>query len=272
MTPRVLAVDWSGAAVGARKKIWLAEASADGRGLVRLENGRDRDALADHLIAVAEDEAALVVGLDFAFSLPAWFLDARGYRGAADLWAAADRDADDWLAAVEPPFWGRPGHPRPPMPSQWRRTEQSVPATGGVRPKSAFQVGGAGAVGTGSLRGMRLLHRLRGAGFSVWPFDPPGRPLLVEIYPRLLTGPVVKSDVAHRVALLERDYPGFAMGHAARAASSEDAFDAAVSALVMAAHRGAFARLPAVEDPRLVREGLIWYPGWERDLVATVGD
>ena len=38
-----------------------------------------------------------------------------------------------------------------------------------VRPKSTFQIGGAGAVGTGSLRGMPHLLTLREAGCAVWP-------------------------------------------------------------------------------------------------------
>ncbi len=65
---RTIAVDWSGAAVGAERTIWLAEAR--GRVLVRLENGCDREALADHLIADASRTPELVVGLDFAFSFP----------------------------------------------------------------------------------------------------------------------------------------------------------------------------------------------------------
>ncbi len=76
---RIIAIDWSGARQNAGKTIWLAEAR-DGR-LARLENGRDREAIADHLIAEARRDPALVVGFDFAFSLPAWFLDGRGLAG-----------------------------------------------------------------------------------------------------------------------------------------------------------------------------------------------
>ena len=45
----------------------------------------------------------------------------------------------------------------------------------GIAPKSVFQIGGAGSVGTASLRGMPVLQRLREAGFAVWPFDRPER-------------------------------------------------------------------------------------------------
>ena len=180
MDARVIAIDWSGAVIGAKKKIWLAEA-VGGR-LIRLENGRDRDAVADHLIAHAKDHPRAVIGLDFVFALPAWFMRERGWMSAHELWAAADRDANRWLAAAKSPFWGKPGTKKPALPQHFRQTELDVPGTAGISPKSVFQIGGAGAVGTGSLRGMRLLHRLHRAGFSIWPFDPPGWPRVLEIY------------------------------------------------------------------------------------------
>lgn len=196
---RAIAIDWSGAHTGAEKKIWLAEAIENR--LVRLENGRSREQAADYLVAEARRDPQMIVGFDFAFSLPAWFLEERALENARELWSLADREAEGWLARCESPFWGRPGKSRPllgPERDHFRRTDTSVPNTGGIRPKSVFQIGGAGAVGTGSLRGMPILHRLTTAGFSVWPFDPPGWPLIIEIYPRLLTGPVNKSNAAAR--------------------------------------------------------------------------
>src|SRR5687767_11355506 len=79
---RVIAVDWSGALLNAQQKIWLAEV-VDGQ-LVRLENGRDRPALTIHLIEQAKADPQVVVGLDFAFSLPAWYLKLRGLASAQD--------------------------------------------------------------------------------------------------------------------------------------------------------------------------------------------
>jgi len=106
---------------------------------------------------------------------------------------------------------------------------------------------------------MPLLHALRERGASIWPFDPPGWPRVVEIYPRLLTGPVVKSNAAARRAYLERRYPGLEC-------STEDAFDAAVSALTMARHADDLATLPCEPDPELRREGRVWYPNWRTDV------
>ena len=259
VTPRVLAIDWSGAVSGAAEKTWLAEV-VDGR-LVRLENGRSREELARHLPAAARTDPRMVVGLDFAFSLPAWFLEAKGLDAAPALWALAESEVEGWLAACAWPFWGRPGVGKPVnIPEHFRRADREVPAVQGIRPKSVFQIGGAGAVGTGSLRGMRLLHQLRRAGFSIWPFDPPGWPRVVEIYPRALTGAVVKTDAAAREGYLARHYPGLDAGLRSRAAGSDDAFAAAVSALVMARHAAGLAALQPAADPTVRREGRIWLP------------
>jgi hypothetical protein len=254
---RAIAIDWSGRAVGAEKTIWLAEAAA-GR-IVRLEDGRDRDEVAGWLIAEAERNANMVIGLDFAFSLPAWYLRDR-YATAPALWKAMhDGRAEELLAECAPPFWGKPGTHKPHDVELLRATDRAY-SIGGIRPKSAFQVGGAGAVGTGSLRGMPVLHRLHEAGFSVWPFCESGRPRVIEIYPRLMTGPVIKSDPGARAAYLDTYCPSIGPAMRRLAASTEDAFDAAVSALVMSEHAEELAVLrPAAHELQRL-EGRIWAP------------
>lgn len=128
-----------------------------------------------------------------------------------------------------------------------------------------FQIGGAGAVGTGSLRGMPVLHSLETAGFSTWLFSEPWWPLIVEIYPRLLTGLVNKSNAAERVAYLSEHRDSIEGRLIEEAAGSEDAFDAAISALVMWKNLSNLVALPSVEDWQVVREGAIWHP----DLVVS---
>jgi hypothetical protein len=54
---------------------------------------------------------------------------------------------------------------------QFRRTDRETGSVAGSRPKSVFQVDGAGTVGTGSLRGMPFLLQLEEAGFNVWPLE-----------------------------------------------------------------------------------------------------
>ena len=159
-----------------------------------------------------------------------------------------------------PPFWGRPGTRKPELAEHFRATELAVGSVAGIRPKSTFQVSGAGSVGAGSIRGFPVLARLRAAGFSVWPFDTAVAPVVVEIWPRLLTGPVVKRDAAARAAHLSVNFPSLAGDLRDRAISSEDAFDAAVSALVMARHRAAICALPARTDRVTQLEGATWQP------------
>lgn len=256
-----LAVDWSGAVQGVRCALWLAEAR-EGR-LTRLECGRDREETIRHLLDLASAEPRLVVGLDFAFSFPHWFLRERGLRSVQELWELARREGESWLARCEPPFWGRRGRPRPPSDpdrSPYRRTEGERLPVRGVWPKSVFQIGGAGSVGTGSVRGMPYLLDLRAAGFSIWPFDAPRMPLAFEIYPRWLTGRVAKSrEVPRRLFLASRaaeeDPPLVEI-----AASNEHAFDAAASALAMARTPDLLASLRHGTVGGADLEGRIWNP------------
>lgn len=270
--PRIIAVDWSGAASGAARKIWLAEwlPPIDGAParIARLETGRSREALIAHLIDEIARDPHVVIGLDFSFSLPAWFLHELGAADAPSAWAIVAREGERWLRDSPAPFWGRPGRKRPVVPEQLRRTERELPAVGGIRPKSTLQTGGAGAVGTGALRGMPHLLALRSAGCTIWPFDPPRLPLVLEIYPRLLTGPVNKGNHAARERYLAAHHPTLPASLASQAGGSEDAFDALVSALAMGDAAGAFAMLPTAIDDVARLEGEIWHP----EMIAHAKD
>jgi hypothetical protein len=246
----IVAVDWSGRVSGAAESIWVACTDADGQ-LIGLENGRGREALVDHLVAFAAG-TRLVVGLDFAFGFPAWWSTQQGWTSGKEIWQAMRDRGEALLASCEPPFWGRAGRPRPDVEGLRRTDLATRPA------KSVFQIGGAGAVGTASVRGMAQLARLSAAGFAVWPFDDDGaRPVVVEIYPRRLTGPVNKSSWRARHEYLANRHPEQPIRMLERAAGSEDAFDAAVSAIAM---RRRWGRLPAITDTTLRLEGLIWTP------------
>ena len=260
---RVLAIDWSGAKSGARSRIWLAEVR-DGC-LTRLESGRDRDEVIAHVIADACTDPDVVVGLDFAFSFPNWFVEQQGASSIEELWDLVGKRGEEWLRDCPHPFWGRPGKPKPDLTRHFRLTEQCAPKQKGVSPKSVFQIGGAGAVGTGSIRGMPHLAKLREAElpegrFSIWPFHEVQAPLVIEIYPRLLTGPVNKSDHAARVSYLARGFPEIGATLAREAASSEDAFDTAVSAVAMHRHLDQIVSLTKARDSTERIEGTIWWP------------
>ena len=227
---RILAVDWSGNAsrAAARRCIWIAEAR-DGR-VHRLEGGRDRDETIEVLLAEAERDPELVVGLDFAFGLPEWFVRSRGVPRGREVWELVAGEGESWLRKPRPPFW-RARKP-PSMRPEFRRTELEVTRPG-IRPKSVFQLGGAGHVGTASLRGMPYLLRLA-ERFAIWPFDPPKLPLVVEIYPRLFTSTAPPD------------------------APNEHARDAAAAAVAMSSCDGEWERLSF--DERYLLEGRIWSP------------
>jgi hypothetical protein len=261
---RIFAIDWSGrSGPDQGRALWLAEAV--NRKLIRLEAGQSRDETVELLIAEANRNPDLIVGLDFAFSLPEWYLRDRALTPLA-LWArlAAEEltprmrslGLARWMNSPDYPFWTTAeGHALLTGDQKFRRTELDARATGS-QPKSVFQLVGAGQVGRGSLYGMQALHRLTAAGFGIWPFHEVEPPLLVEIYPRLLTGPVTKSRQSERERYLSTlDIP---RQFSRRGAASEDAFDAAVSAVVMSAAVGELLALP--NNPYDLIEGRIWQP------------
>jgi hypothetical protein len=282
----VIAIDWSGRVdpAGQRRHIVAAVWHA---GRVRVESGRTRDEVADWLIALSKKDPALVVGFDFCFSFPAWFLREVGAASAVDFWKIVAEHGETWLSrdSEDRRFWGKP-HKRPAefsgaqLHRMLRATdidcklaahipeEERALRVKGITPKSVFQIGGSGSVGTASLRGMQTLQRLHAAGFRVWPFDSPqpGQPLVVEMYSRLNTGPVHKSNPLARAAYLlqkrQADPAYAALGRTAmaKARAGEDAFDALVSCMVMTERRNDFYELPQPRDPAYALEGWTWAP------------
>ncbi len=297
---RVVAVDWSGRidAAGQRRHIWAGvwtRSAGKATGKVALEGGRTREELMAWLIAMSRETPRMVVGIDCCFSYPAWFLEEHGCATVFDFWSkVASGEGERWLArevagvARDHRFWGKP-HARPPefsgagLGRMMRFTDMDNKVTPrleggdearaakmkGITPKSPFQIGGSGSVGTGSLRAMPFLLHMREAGFRVWPFEDADAecPLVVEMYTRLLTGPVAKSNAVARKAYLakrrkeEAAYAGLSRSVLTEALGSEDAFDALVCALEMVRWREQFADLKKTDDPELRLEGITWRPG-----------
>jgi hypothetical protein len=295
---RIVAVDWSGRvdAAGQRRHIWAGVWTG---GKVTLEAGRTREELMEWLTAMARKTPRMVVGIDCCFSFPAWFLAEHGCATVFDFWRhVAAGHGERWLAREceevkrDERFWGKP-HKRPTQfcgeglersmrltdvdnkfaPQLLAKDPERAAKVKGITPKSPFQIGGSGSVGTGSLRAMPFLLKMREAGFRVWPFEDAAlgakspQPLLVEMYTRLLTGAVAKSNPAARKAYLaarrkmDEAYAGLSRGVMAKALGSEDGFDALVCAMEMMQWRGEFAGLKATKDAELKLEGITWRPG-----------
>ena len=258
---RVMAVDWSGNknTADAKKHIWLAEAHDNQ--VCQLAPGKGREELIDHLIELGRNSPNIVVGLDFAFSAPKWFVTKHGVERGPDFWHVVADEGEGWLESCPWPFWGRRGTRRPQDVVLFRATEAEAARSTGVYPKSVFQIAGAGAVGTGSIRGMPYLLSLLQAGWHVWPFTKPGFPMAVEIYPRLLIGALIKKDPRALAEFLSARFPQLDESMRKLAVSDDSAFDAAVSALVMAKHRDELLALPAPDETDLL-EGRIWSPSY----------
>jgi hypothetical protein len=267
---RVIAVDWSGRRVGAERAIAIAECSDDGLRLIG--KGRDRAETTAYLIDRAADDPRIVVGLDFSFSAPAWFVEQVSARDGPGFWEIVAGRGEGWLGGApaladsRSPFFGRAGTNRPEGVAIHRRTEAKLASELGLTPKSFFQTGGAGAVGTMSIRGMPHLSRLAEAGFRIWPFHDPtsGHPTVVEIYPRALTRLTGKRDPesCRRVLSDLREELGSDLVDpdlVDEAARDDDLFDAAVSAIVMWQNAEALTRLPASNEMGRT-EGAIWVP------------
>jgi hypothetical protein len=291
---RVVGVDWSGRVdlAGQRRHIWAGvwTAGPSAAGKVTLENGRSRDELMEWLIELALETPRMVVGFDFSFSYPAWFLREHGVASAPEFWrSVADGQGEKWLhkECEDGRFWGAPKKKPAEFCGEYahrmlRKAETALKVramiadpvqaakVAGIAPKSAFQIGGAGSVGTASLRGMPGLLRLQEAGFRVWPFDEPKlkrSPMVVEIYTRLMTGAVNKSSEAARTGYLAKKrkentlYAGLSRDVFAKARGSEDGFDALVTALLMTEHRQEFLGLRQTKDEVFRLEGQTWVPG-----------
>ncbi len=299
----VVGLDWSGRvdAAGQRRHIfagvWMRDAA--GKTAVRLENGRTREEVADWLLALASETPRLTVGIDCCFSFPAWFLREHGCRTVFEFWRKVNEGQGElWLARDFPGavrderFWGKP-HKRPAvfcgegLRSMYRETDyenkiaqaleggdpERAAKMRGITPKSPFQIGGSGSVGTGSLRAMPVLQRLHAGGFRIWPFEDAAleaaelKPLLLEIYTRLMTGAVAKSNAeARKVYLAAKKqsdplYAGLGRKVLQVAAGSEDALDALATTLELARHREEIAGLRATRDKTLRLEGITWRAG-----------
>lgn len=240
---RYIAVDWSGAVSlsGQRKKIWVADLCS---GEVKLTGGRTRKQVTDWLSSSdVLDGRAVLVGLDFAFSLPRWFIEERFHGSVRELWSHCSEDNVCALFG-SPPFWGRAKAANVPVAvcterervggEPYRETEKRISARG-RRPGSVFKLVGPSQVGCGSLRGFATLVALKEAGFAIWPFDAATARAVVEIYPRMFYDATVKTNPdARRTSLKQLLSTGDICVEEVsmqQAADSDDAFHALVSAV-----------------------------------------
>lgn len=224
MFDRVIVVDWSAAnlptsASNRANAVWIGCHDAEGGAEWHHRTRAGAEAQLVTLMDTARAEGLrLLIGFDFAMGYPAGFA-ARltGEARAPAVWrwlADAITDTDNRnnrfevatrINALFPegpgPFWSHPlGQNWPGLPfrrtgidyarlglSETRAAEAAVP-----RAKSPWMLFNPGSVGSQSLLGLPMIHRLAQLpGVAVWPFAAPDAPVvLAEVYPSLIAGPV----------------------------------------------------------------------------------
>lgn len=224
MFDRVIVVDWSAANLptsptNRANAVWIGCHDAEGGAEWHHRTRTSAEAQLVTLIDTARASGQRVlIGFDFAMGYPAGFA-ARltGEASAPAVWrwlADAVTDVENRnirfevatrINAAFPespgPFWSHPtGQSWPGLPTrragidyaalglaETRAAEAAVP-----RAKSPWMLFNPGSVGSQSLLGLPMIHRLAQLpDVSVWPFAAPDAPVvLAEVYPSLLAGPV----------------------------------------------------------------------------------
>ncbi len=222
-----IGIDWSGAKGPRQQGIQLACATPGNAPPQRIDcpAGKNwgREAVFDWLLELAHQGAALVdpaqwrddgpviVGIDFAFAHP--FIDENCYYPSLSTAAQPCNPTALWqmideLCNQDPHLYGGRVFATPPLGDYYlspynykaprfasrRRVTDYAAQQAGRKPSSTFKAIGADNVATGSMAGMRLLHRLKStlAGdLAIWPFDDLATDgqwpalIIVEIFPSL---------------------------------------------------------------------------------------
>jgi precorrin-8X/cobalt-precorrin-8 methylmutase len=235
MFDRFAVVDWSANSTPKRGRdsIWIA--MSDGH-LTTVENHATRSSAERRLADVVDagHDRRTLIGVDFSLGYPSGTAAALGV--GADPWCSTvsmlselivddERNANNRFevaAALNAritggaaPFWGCPPvqatqtlrstKPRSFGPlDEWRIVEQRLRRTG-ARPSSSWQLLGAGAVGSQTLLGLPMVHRLLGSArgrVHVWPFTTGVRPpviaagtvVIAELWPSMLPPGVPRAE------------------------------------------------------------------------------
>ncbi len=236
MFDRFVAVDWSASSRPKRgvDSIWIAV--GDGDTVDAPVNASTRAAAIDELTECCAGSGRVLLVVDWSLGYPAGSSAAFGLPGHATSpwWAMHDHlarsiadgsdnannrfdVADDLNARTGDagPFWGVPARAvTPTLPvrkkpfgdvAEWRLAEQRLRAARRW-PKSCWQLGGAGSVGSQSLLGIARLAELRARleparSFAIWPFetglqepDDQTDVVVAEMWPSLFADPADLPD------------------------------------------------------------------------------
>jgi hypothetical protein len=226
----VAIVDWSAASkpTSATKKsdaIWIGTADHTGETQTHFQTRHKAETHIRQLVTqTVETGRRALVGFDFAFGYPQGFAASLTGTGRAEaVWQwLAERIEDspenrnnrfDIASRINAlfkhpgPFWSHPKHQTyPALPFRKEGIHYGSLGVGAFRAaeiqtkgaKSPWMLYNPGAVGSQSLLGLPMIHRLSQLpGVHVWPFSTTDAPVvLAEVYPSLLDGPVAKEATA----------------------------------------------------------------------------
>lgn len=241
---RVVVADWSASSrpVRGRDSIWIAVAER-ATNAITTTNPPTRTEATAGLRDVCRRPGSTLLGVDFSLGYPAGTADLLGldgvpWRATWKLLAELIDDADDnrnnrFEVAAElnrrmgdgpGPFWGCPESGRGPTLTstkvapaplgEWRQVERRL-RDHGHRPFSAWQLLGAGSVGSQTLLGIPRLVELTaslsdlGRSVAVWPFDAPvvaegGVDMVIaEVWPSLHPSESTDAQVRDEAQVIE---------------------------------------------------------------------
>ncbi|MBA3908504.1 MAG: molybdopterin guanine dinucleotide synthesis [Rhodobacter sp.] len=286
---RVIVVDWSAANLPTSptrraNSIWIGCHDSEGGIEWHHRTRSEAESQIHALIATARaDGLRLLVGFDFAMGYPSGFATRlTGTDKAQAVWAWLAEAVNDTaenannrfavaarINATFPegpgPFWSHPtGQHWPGLPdrrvgidyaalglAEIRAAEEAVP-----RAKSPWMLFNPGSVGSQSLLGLPMIHRLsQNPEVVVWPFEPAADAAVVvaEVYPSLLAGPV--AILANAEGLPADQAQVRLLSRALLALSDRDLLAPLLVAPPIAAEEGWI--LGAGHAP-LLQEALIW--------------
>jgi len=264
-----LGIDWSGAQGEYHRGIQVALA-LPGHACPEIlpppaSAGWSRSEILDLLLDFKNRGRSVLAGIDFAFAHP--LAEEVGYfpgspaspKTPEELWQAVEMASADEAHLYGGGIWGHPefrhyynapkrrdgrGGRGERFSSRRRMTEIMAARVNGRSPSPTFNCVGPAGVGTGSLAGMRLLHRLERQAW-IWPImeaDQPedkGRLAVVEIFPSLYFSMAGISDRMKRDDPLSAVNSALAFYQAEPAASlaenlpDQDDSDAMISAAAL---------------------------------------
>ena len=279
------AVDWTGARGKRHSGIAVAELSAGASTPREVKAGAgrwSRQAVADWILALAEQQQPTLIGFDFSFGLP--HVDCGDYFPGLDYSFGTAADFWDFVeekTAGEPDFYAgplvkepgleqyfhRPGFRGDCYEKRLRRCEQENLTQGFGWSESCFHLIGPSQVGLASFSGMRMLRYLKRKNpeVAIWPWDPfnPHGVTVIEIYARVfrIMGGQGSLKIRDRQAL-NAVLENLGSGPVGRELANKDITDHLTDALVTAAGLKKIAGDPGLWAPETATPEALRYEGW----------